>query len=85
MTLYDTNETVFITDTKGVPILRNDPLSEPHPGSVVLTDGEFGTAWQRHFADNLWHSTRGHTPKTWAQMLTKRNLVLVYDAEERLV
>ena len=56
---------------------------EPHPGSVVLTEGEFGTAWQRFFSDGRWHPVRGGGSKTWDQLVARRNLVLVYDAPER--
>lgn len=55
---------------------------EPEPASVVLTQGEFGTAWQRHFNDGLWHS-RGRPPRTWDSLIRCRNVVLVYDAPVR--
>lgn len=74
---------VPITDTYGNPVHSRTDI-EPAHGSVVLTDGEFGTAWQRHFADGRWHPTRGGGSKTWGQLCARRNLVLVYDARERL-
>ncbi len=43
-----------ITDERGV--FDDDIGAEPNPGSVVLTEGEFGTAWQRYFNDGLWHT-----------------------------
>lgn len=59
--------------------------TEPQPGSVVLINGPFGMAWQRHFDDGLWHSTRPKDgrPREWAYLMSKRNLVLVYDAAVR--
>lgn len=56
---------------------------EPEPGSVVLTEGEHGTAWQRLFTDGKWHRVLGGPPRTWEFMLTRRNVVLVYDAAPR--
>lgn len=82
----------YLTDDAGVPTptlnaLREfDPDWEPRRGSVLLSSGQFGTAWQRHFSDGLWHSTRGWAgdqPKTWTQLSRFRNLVLVYDAPDR--
>lgn len=40
---------------------------EPPRGSVVLTESTSGTAWQRHYADGLWHSTTGRT-LPWAEL-----------------
>ena len=76
--------TIPLTDDRGRFLLPSSESAEPEPGSVVLTEGLHGTGWQRHFNDGLWHSTRGGRAKTWEQMLTMRNLVLVYDAEERV-
>lgn len=73
---------VPITDSIGKPVLHNAEV-EPNKGSVVLTEGEFGTAWQRFFSDGLWHRVGGNQKKTWAQLCTTRNLVLVYEAEVR--
>lgn len=73
-----------MTDDKGRTIAHPDDAAiEPLPGSIALSEGMYGTAWQRHFNDGLWHSTRGSATATWSEMLTKRNLVLVYDADER--
>lgn len=72
-----------ITDGVGNLLLDEDSLYEPHPGSVLLTHGAWGTAWQRFFSDGKWHPTRGGGSKTWEQLLRLRNLTLVYDAEER--
>lgn len=44
--------------------------SEPGPGSVVLTDGLQGTAWQRLHGDGLWHSSTGRTA-TWADLVAR--------------
>jgi hypothetical protein len=48
-----------------------------------MTNGLNGTAWQRHFNDGLWHSTRGGRPLDWSKMLRKRGLVLIFDAPSR--
>jgi hypothetical protein len=49
----------------------------------VLTDGEWGTAWQRHFSTGRWHPTRGGGSVDWDTLCTRRNLVLVYNAPPR--
>lgn len=74
-----------ITDDRGRLLVQGATTIEPEPSSVVLVNGETGMAWQRHFDDGLWHSTRPQDgkPRDWANMLTRRNLVLVYDAEVR--
>lgn len=77
-----TTTITVITDTYGN--VNPDHDYEPNPGSVVLTDGEWGTGWQLHFADGLWHPMRGGSPRPWAYLLQRRNLVLVYAARERL-
>lgn len=74
-----------ITDDRG-RLIGTDWEGEdnnPLPGSVVLAEGVHGTAWQRHFNDGLWHSTRGGRPITWADILRKRNLWLAYDCHAR--
>lgn len=73
-----------ITDDRGKCLISVRSV-EPNPGSVVLTDGEWGTAWQRFFHDGLWHKVGGGRAFTWARLLEERNLVLVYDARERLI
>lgn len=79
-----TDRLIPVTDDRGRVLAGFDIHDyEPYPGSVVLTQGEFGTAWQRFFSDGKWHSTRGGTPKQWTEMLAQRNLVLVYDAPLR--
>lgn len=77
-----TDTLVPITDSVGKPVLHNAEV-EPNPGSVVLTEGEFGTMWQRFFSDGLWHRVGHGRPKTWADIIAKRNVVLVYEAEVR--
>lgn len=72
-----------MTDGRGALLQDTEGCIEPLPGSVVLTEGKHGTAWQRFFSDGKWHPTRGGGSRTWEQMLSKRNLVLVYDAPER--
>lgn len=75
-----------ITDNLGrfVWSQTTEDTAEPEPGSVVLTGGDWGTAWQRQFNDGLWHSTRKRGgPKTWEWLLSRRNVRLAYDAEPR--
>lgn len=71
-----------ITDTYG-NLLHPGFTQEEHPGSIVMTDGEWGTGWQRHFADGRWYPMRGGKSKTWSELLCRRNLVLVYSASPR--
>lgn len=71
-----------ITDTHG-NLLHPGFTQEEHPGSIVMTDGEWGTAWQRHFSTGLWHPTRGGGSRPWAYLLQRRNLMLVYSASPR--
>lgn len=78
-----TDRYTTMTDHRGTVLVPEDQRFEPEPGSIVLTEGLHGTAWQRHFSDGLWHSTRGGRPQTWAFLMSKRNLVLVYDADVR--
>lgn len=78
------NRMVPLTDTRGYPLLPDlDMKQEPNPGSIVLTQGLHGTAYQRHFSDGLWHSTRGGAPRRWAEITAYRNVVLVYEADPR--
>ena len=79
------NETLtMVTDSAAKPTRDFDhPSDQPNPGSIVLTNGEFGTAWQRYFNDGLWHRVGGGKGRTWEWLLTQRNLVLVYDAPFR--
>lgn len=82
MTIEDLSDMVEITNTYGTASEWWD-ANEPALGSVVLTEGSTGTAWQRLFKDGLWHSARGGRPKTWEQMLRMRNMTLVHDAPAR--
>ncbi len=72
-----------ITDDQGTFLLDEDSGYEPLPGSIIMTEGAHGTAWQRWFGDGLWHRCGSSQKKDWAYLLTKRNVVLVYDADER--
>lgn len=76
---------IRLTDQFGrwMPEVHN--ANEPLPGSIVLTEGEWGTAWQRLFSDGLWHACRGGRGKTWKQMSTMKNMLLVHDAGERVL
>lgn len=72
-----------LTDQRGIPLVsREDLLAEPERGSVAMSGGKWGIAWQRHFRDGRWHSTAGQS-LTWLQLARHRNLVLVYDASPR--
>lgn len=77
------NRPIFITDSAGRTLIPANTVTEPHPGSVVLSDGAWGHAWQRHFSDGLWYPVRGGKGRTWAYMLSLRSLALVYDAARR--
>lgn len=73
-----------ITNSRGRVINAEIAREEPYPGSVVMTHGEFGTAWQRSSRDGQWHPTFGTTgPKPWRWLLTRRHLILLHDAEAR--
>lgn len=74
---------VPLTDDKGAPMVPPEGLAEPLPGSILLTQGSHGTAWQRYFSDELWHRVGGGRARSWDEMLAERNLVLVYDADVR--
>lgn len=74
---------VPMTNDRGSLMVEPEATTEPEPGSILLTEGSHGTAWQRHFTDGKWHSTRGGAAKTWADLIQKRNVVLVYDAAVR--
>lgn len=78
-----TQPTIPLTDDRGRPMLGGLDGDQPEPSSIVMDQGTHGTAWQRHFSDGLWHSTRGGRPLPWSAMLVKRNLVLIYDADAR--
>lgn len=79
---------LVVTDDLGV--LRLDPEdydglvpAEPECGSVVLTEGDHGTAWQRYYSDGLWHRMGGGRARTWEWLLDQRRVRLVYDAPAR--
>lgn len=74
---------IQVTNDQGTLVLDEDTSYEPLPGSIVMTEGVHGTAWQRWFGDGLWHRCGSSQKKDWAYLLTKRNVVLVYDADER--
>lgn len=78
-----TKRLIRVTDDQGMLMLDIEDSSEPLPGSIIMTEGIHGTAWQRWFGDGLWHRTGSSQKKDWAYLLTKRNVVLVYDADER--
>lgn len=69
----------IITDTFS---RRTGADEEPPCASVVLVGGPTGAAWQRQHSTGKWHSTDGRV-RPWRSMLTRRNLVLVYEAPAR--
>jgi len=77
-----TDRPIPMTDSRGRPIL-SECEPQPEPGSVVLVNGEYGTAWQRFYSDGLWHSVLHQRTRDWDELLRQRNLVLVYDAPAR--
>jgi len=81
-TTASTARIIPLTDDRARP-LTADSQWEPEPGSVVLINGQYGSAWQRQFDDGLWRCARGGRPREWSYLLEKRNLVLVYDAAPR--
>lgn len=56
---------------------------EPEPCSIILTEGDHGTAWQRYAKDGLWHRMGGGRPRDWAWIIKQRRVRLVYDAPPR--
>lgn len=75
---------IIVTDDSGRLAIDEEQAFEPEPGSVVLTQGQHGTAWQRWFSDGKWHSC--HRPgqaKPWSWLLGQRNMFLVYEAPTR--
>lgn len=76
---------VPLTDDRARLLVGGARNIEPEPGSVVIVNGQWGCAWQRQFDDGLWRSCRGRggRGRDWAYMLTRRNVVLIYDAPVR--
>lgn len=72
-----------LTDDRGSLTPWGEEIIEPLPGSIVLTNGMHGTAYQRLFSDGLWHSAHSRIGFTWKDMLGERNLLLAYDAPAR--
>lgn len=75
---------IYLTDGKGRSLLPEDDMEQPLPGSILMTNGRWGTAWQRRFSDGRWMSISGQT-LDWDVLITKTDVVLVYDADERPV
>lgn len=74
---------ITLTDDRGRVVYDPAINNEPPVSSIVMTGGNYGNAWQRHGNDGLWHSTTGGK-RRWSQLLRMRNLVLVYEATERV-
>ena len=78
--MYEIPKVTVVTNFYGAVV---GDATEPTQGSVVLTEGPEGTAWQRHFKDGLWHRAGGGRPRKWGDLLIRRNLVVVYRAPVR--
>lgn len=74
---------IEITDRNGRMLLPQEDRYEPECASVVLVNGEFGSAYQRFFSDGRWHQVNGGRSITWKKLCEKPGLVLVYDAAQR--
>lgn len=59
-------------------------LSEPETGSVVVTHGLHGTAWQL-YRDGRWRPTRGRGSKIWDQILGTDRVYLVFEPSDERV
>lgn len=74
---------LIITDADGV--LTEEGMNyirdftEPKVSSVVFTHGVRGVAWQRMGKDGLWYRMGGGRPKTWAELILYRRVVLIHD------
>lgn len=77
--------TITITDSEGNLLDPEDLYNEPPFGSVALTHGDWGTAYQLFFSDGLWHrvGAGGGSARTWAWLCRQRNVRLVYEARVR--
>ena len=64
-------------------VMIPDPDIEPERGSIIMTHGDWGTAYQRFFSDGLWHRVGGGGGRTWDWVLRQRSVRLVYDAPVR--
>lgn len=78
MAMSNMSNLVRLTDDSGTAVRELN--RQPHPGSVVLTSGAHGTAWQRHASDGLWHCTVNGATLSWFMLCRRRNLMLAYDA-----
>jgi hypothetical protein len=47
-----------------------------------MTDGDTGTAWQRHHSDGLWHSTAGKTME-WQDLWNRYDVKVLVEAPAR--
>jgi len=70
-------------ETQVSPLTATSP--EPSEGSVVMTDGTTGTAWQRLYSDSKWLSVTGQVAE-FADLFSNRlgqprTVVLVHDTE----
>lgn len=59
-----------LTDKSEVLTYHASTVTEPAHGSIVMTQGLYGTAWQRHASDGLWHSSTGLV-RTWVELFRK--------------
>lgn len=63
-----------MTDTRTMP--------EPPPGSVILVNGETGTALQRFYSDGLWHRAGSVGGTKWEDIKTTQPILVVHLTEE---
>lgn len=57
-----------LSATSPVEVILDGSTPQPKHGSVVMTQGMTGTAWQRFYSDGLWHSVSGQV-RTWSDLL----------------
>lgn len=72
----------ILTDGRG-QVPPGTDVTEPEIDSVVLTRGEHGLAWQRFARDGKWHRAGSNEVREWDDLLTERDLILIYEAEPR--
>lgn len=73
---------IWLIDDRGRRLVPDEDMIEPTISSIVLTEGLHGTAWQRHASDGRWRPSYGGGSASWADLLCRRRLVLVYEAPE---
>ena len=73
-----------LTNHSPVVVYHTPEAKEPKKGSIVMTHGLEGTAWQRHHSDGLWHSSTGQV-STWSELFLRhsgtRGVSLILDSD----